>query len=141
MPNPWIAFVLGFISHFFIDGIPHGDQDIITATTPRGRAKQLFIIGLVDLFLLSLVALTLIAQRTLLHPLSMALGACGGMLPDALQGIAECTHGRFLTRFQRVHHLFHINLYPRFARIVVPLPVGFLLQIVVWYIAQSRIGL
>ena len=95
---------------------------------------------MVDLFLLSLVTLILLTEREIVNPLSMALGAFGGMLPDGLQGITEFSHGRFLKRFQRLHHRFHLNLYPGFEHIIVSLPIGLLLQTITWYIAQSYIG-
>ncbi len=141
VPNPWIAFVLGFISHFFVDFIPHGDQNLINGATQRERIKKLLGITAIDLALLALVALYFATNKTFAYPLSVAAGAFGAMLPDGLQGITIFTNGKILSRYTRFHGLFHISTHARFAHIVLPFTVGLPLQIFFWFIVQRAIGI
>lgn len=140
MPNPWIAFVLGCISHFFVDFIPHGDQNLINGATQRERVKKLLGIVAIDLALLTLVALYWAMNKTFAYPISVAAGAFGAMLPDGLQAITMFTNGKILSRYTRFHHLFHINNHARFAHVVLPFTLGLPLQILFWIIVQQGIG-
>ncbi len=82
--SPLIAFAIGFISHFFVDALPHGDETLGERT--REETTRLIIrIVVIDLSLLMLVQAVLIYTGILSMTFVAFAGAFGAMLPDALQ--------------------------------------------------------
>lgn len=138
--NPAAAFALGFLSHFFVDLIPHGDEHIADAPTPRARIQKLFAITAIDLLATSGVVFWLLMTRSIEYPFALVAGAVGAMAPDGLQGITELTHGRWLARYRSFHHGFHIANHPRWRYIVMPFSVGLPLQIVFTLTVQRFVG-
>ena len=87
--SPTAAFALGFISHFFIDMIPHGDADMYEGYK-SGEKKKLALIYLWGdvLATIALIVLFFIRQD-FFSPLNVALGIVGGLLPDIIVGLFE----------------------------------------------------
>ena len=50
--NPWLAFVLGFLSHYVLDMIPHGEENIFDKTYHRINYRNLTKALLIDFILL-----------------------------------------------------------------------------------------
>ncbi len=140
IPNPWIAFLLGFISHFAVDLIPHGDQNLIGEGTHKQKMVKLFALTAVDLSILGILTYYWYTHSTFLHPLSVAAGMFGAMLPDGLQGITMISNERLLLRFKHLHDQFHVHTHTRLKKFVVPFWIGLPMQVIFWYIIQSRIG-
>lgn len=141
--NPWIAFLFGFISHFAVDLIPHGDQSLIGEGTHKQKMVKLIAITALDLTILGIITAFWFfgESRTFISPLSVLAGMFGAMLPDGLQGITEFSNGRCLARFKHLHDQFHVHTHTHLHRFVVPFAIGLPIQIVFWYIVQSRVGL
>ena len=114
--RPAAAALVGFASHFIVDAIPHWDYPVWSAAmVPNSRAHLKYDRALLrDLVVLAsdsllgiLLALWLFASAD--SRWAIFLGACGAMLPDALQFL----HNRFprepLRSLQRFHVWMHTN--------------------------------
>ena len=114
--NPPLAFVAAFASHFVLDALPHWDYKIpalgkkIDETADarslfgsRGVWRDLFFVGL-DLSLGIFLGFLLSSGfPNTSRPTAVALGALGGILPDALQVVyALCPRG-ILASLHRFH--------------------------------------
>ncbi|HRZ30658.1 MAG TPA: hypothetical protein P5274_03295 [Candidatus Paceibacterota bacterium] len=116
--NPFTAFFAGFLSHFFMDSVPHWDYKLRSARLDevnplnndlvinRESTIDFIKIGF-DAFLglsLSLIFFTLGAN---VSPLVILAGALGAILPDPLQVVyVKYRREPFLT-LQKTHMLFH----------------------------------
>jgi hypothetical protein len=112
--HPTAAFVVGFVSHFALDAIPHWDYPIKSrSVNPTIGAPMVFDNALLqdaaaiscDGLVGMLAALMLFASPASLW--TILLGAIGAMLPDPLQFV----HARFphepLRTLQRFHRWAH----------------------------------
>ena len=117
--NPVLAFVLGMVSHFVFDIIPHGDRGMArTRLNPERRLPEVvdarerckfLLIAVVD----NLIALAMLVWLSRLLPvtsLPVLLAVFGAALPDALQGVTAFTRFRFLDAYTRLHHRIHFLL-------------------------------
>lgn len=88
--KPAFAFLLGLVSHFFLDMIPHGDSDLYE-NYQRGEGKR---DALMHVILDAVASSVMVAAFFLFHdfstPVSVAAGIIGSVLPDALVGLAHC---------------------------------------------------
>lgn len=136
IPNPWIAFVIGFISHFFLDAIPHGDEIIGTSPTKKGQLTRLFTAAAIDGMILFILLFIALSRDWFLFPNSALFAMAGAMLPDALQILPEAFDSPILNRFRNFHHRCHSGLDTSFfLRRRPPIVVGVSLQILTLLIA------
>ncbi len=120
------AFVLGFLSHFVVDSLPHGDEGIGDAIRPDRNPRLLILIGLVDLFLAGIVQVILFAGGILpFTPLFLA-AAFGAMLPDAMQlpSIILRSNNGLFGLYRRAHESAHNLIGVRLG-----LPLGLMFQV------------
>ncbi len=112
--SPEIAFILGFVSHFFLDMIPHGDDGMLEDyQNGKDRRLALFKVGADVLATVVLIAAFYVGQD-FISPLNVAMGIAGGLLPDLLVGIHEMTRvkkrhwfSRHLLEFSKFHVANH----------------------------------
>jgi hypothetical protein len=114
--NPTIAFVLGFGSHFVLDAIPHWDYPIRSASMnpeiagsmkyDRALFADMVTIG-ADALLGIVLALILFATQRII--ILVLLGACAGILPDALQFAYMRFPRQPLASLQRFHQWSHTS--------------------------------
>ena len=117
--NPYIAFIIGFVSHFMIDPIPHWDYKLKSVDRdPTGyinndvRIDRSFVFDLIkvlfDAFLGTVVSIIifwfLYEKSSLLVILAAITGA---ILPDPLQFLYWKTKSKFLFPLQRFHKFIH----------------------------------
>jgi len=111
----FIAFIVGFISHLFLDMLPHSDANFSAkGHTAKSLRKMYFnkIIGLVylDLCLSIIVAAALFTNN--LHFLTRPIiwGMVGAILPDIFQALNFFwPKNRILSRFNEFHHFIHYS--------------------------------
>lgn len=105
--NPLLAFTAGFISHFLVDIIPHGDRELYNNHKSKTKHRRAYAYVTVDAIVAIIVVALMIASSH--HTLSMpiALGIIGSVLPDLLIGLYEGFHIKSLTWFHRFHFFFH----------------------------------
>lgn len=147
--SPLAAFSWAFASHFVLDFIPHGDEELYhdDEWKVRHRYRRVAIINGIDV--VCLLALTLWAvHKTEQLPTSfMAIGILGSILPDFLEFLFPVIHQRFswlrLVRWMyaitkptglrylvRAQNWTHNLLHHKIIRSDVPFVVGLVEQIV-----------
>ncbi len=132
--SPVAAFGVGWMSHYLMDAIPHGDEQVGKWARTKDRIRRLTMIECVDGLLIAIAAGLFFWRHGFSWSFSAALvGAC---VPDVMWGL-EAVLGRELfgplCRFhERVHNLLKYRL---------PLAVGFTYQaivtIFVWWLVIS----
>jgi tetrahydromethanopterin S-methyltransferase subunit G len=108
--TPETAFLAGFVSHFFLDMIPHGDEAMLEGyKSGSAKRRALFYVTVDAVASVALIAV-FFWRQDFFHPGFVAMGIVGGILPDFLVGVAEISKpsgrrwiGRQLHRFQRFH--------------------------------------
>lgn len=105
--NPILGFILGFISHFAVDMIPHGDSAL--ADQMRKEKKVKLPVALISLDAIVAMFLILLAFNLDGRISNVALSAAiaGSVLPDLLVGIHDVTKTKYLRWFNRMHFFFH----------------------------------
>ena len=111
----FISFIMGFLSHLFLDMLPHRDGDIPTeGQTARSLRKMYFgkIVGLVyfDISLAIIVAAALFTNN--IHFLTQPIiwGVIGSILPDVLQALSFFRpKNKFLKKFNEFHAFIHYS--------------------------------
>jgi len=115
--NPWLGFLLGFISHFLVDMIPHGDSRLSVKyriqKKKRGPVTFATIDALIALYIiLGLVNLPISTSQT-----ALTAAIAGSVLPDLLVGFFDMTKSRYLKKFVKIHFFFHDFFTTRFGDI------------------------
>ena len=117
--NPILAFVVGFLSHFVLDVVPHWDYPLESKTSDTRGVNQLhFRLGWPAVIDFSRIGLDLLIGFFLAYWIfpsasgswltsSVAWGAIGAVLPDALQFVYVQWRPRFLSSLQRFHMFVH----------------------------------
>ncbi len=106
--NPLLAFVFGFISHFLIDMIPHGDTGMSdNFRVHKVKRKQAVAYVVVDAIVAVLFVLLLANTRDIDSMRTFSWGIVGSVLPDLLVGFYEITKTPLLKWFNQVHFYFH----------------------------------
>lgn len=113
--NPWLAFILGFVSHLVLDIVPHGDE---------GIKQRIAAAALIDFFVLSAAACYWFINSPITEFPGMLYGLAGAVLPDTLWGLREITGTPLLNWYSRSHSALHQILKKPLA-----LRYGFLIQI------------
>lgn len=106
--NPILGFILGLISHFILDIVPHGEGGLFTANqSHKQKLFSLAKLAAVD-FLLSIILL--ISTLYFLKPdnnFIFIATVSGAILPDFLWGSIKLFKLKFLNWFLVLHHRLH----------------------------------
>lgn len=122
--NPWLAFVLGFFSHFILDIIPHGDEGIKHWKLFKTNLQRIAAATIIDFLILSAMACYWLINSSIAEFPGMLYGMAGAVLPDTLWGFHEITGTPLLNWYSKLHsNLHHIFKKP------LALRHGFLIQI------------
>ena len=95
VPNPILAFIIGFISHYILDIIPHDiiikDQNVKKKILSgeinfkdRPEFKTFLVMGIIDLIILILFCFYLFYFNLTLDPVTSFFAILGTILPDFL---------------------------------------------------------
>jgi hypothetical protein len=106
--NPFLAFILAFTSHFFLDIIPHGDSDLFDEYKDEKlkHVKEIsYIIGSDLSILTGVFTITYLHNLFSLTP-SIIAALIGSVLPDILVGCHEICP-KIFKRFYQFHFLIH----------------------------------
>lgn len=127
--HPMLGFVAGFVSHFFLDAIPHWHYALLSSRHDHNNPMNSDIVlnkdFPLDLFKMGCDTLLGIELAVLFFHVSTPyflsatlLGAIGGILPDALQFAYFKWRHEPLVSLQRFHHWIHakesLDRYPIF---------------------------
>ncbi len=136
--NPVWAFILGFISHFAIDMVPHGDTGLadnykIHKVNRKRAVAYVVIDGIIALFFVLILANT----RDIASMNTFSWGIVGSVLPDLIIGVYEITKTPLLEWFNKLHFFFHDFFVKRKGD--VPLYYALLAQIVLIAYLQTKL--
>ena len=133
LPNPFTAFLVGLISHYVFDIIPHGDEVKLGKLSLAGMAWA----AIIDqaILLLNFMLLAYFKTADVFTPIVIA-AVIGAILPDWLMAIhrlseewdnrfARALH-RLIDPLQNFHYYLHVNLLPY----EIPFSLGLILQII-----------
>jgi xanthine/uracil permease len=138
--NPFAAFALGFVSHFFTDMVPHGDENMYEGYKNGKKVTRAIIYVAADAIATVILIALFFVQQDFFKPMNVALGIAGGLLPDLLVGLVEVIkpkNKKWLALKMEWFHHFHMKNHHyvigkvRKAERDIPLKYGLLLQGVV----------
>jgi hypothetical protein len=124
--NPILAIILGFLSHFVLDAIPHGEGDFFS-DPKKTKKQQLLLLAKVAILDLLLASIFLASFLYISQPDKMwvfVLTALASWLPDLTWGAIEVLKLKFIYWFLRLHHKAH-DLFD----IVYPIKYGLVFQL------------
>ncbi len=116
--QPIISFIVGFISHFFLDMLPHYDTHLprgIKGKELRIQLKKLYlrkIIGLVyfDICLTVIFAAAVFTNNIHFLNQSIIWGIIGSILPDIIQAFSYFFQKNpILKKFNEFHRFIHYS--------------------------------
>ncbi len=133
--NPFLGFILGLLSHFILDIVPHGEGGLFAGSkSHKQKLLNLAKLAAID-FLLSVILL--ISTLYFLKPNNIFIfiaTASGAVLPDFLWGSVELFKLKFLNWFLVLHHRLHDLL-----DIVYDIKYGLLVQLIFIILCLSLI--
>ena len=106
--NPLIGFTLGLISHFLVDMIPHGDNNIADTYRVKKNKRLGVAYITVDAAIAIIMLMSLVSGRPhTTSNIAFSAAVIGSILPDLLVGIGEIYKHRVLKSFFNIHFFFH----------------------------------
>lgn len=124
--NIWLGFLAGFISHFLLDIVPHGDTELAgeNAAFTKEDVDKIKRLALFDIaiMIILLAALYLMGFITAILPVLFAVA--GAILPDFVQGVYILTKSPLLQKYFD----FHYGLHFIFGGFTISLPAGLVVQ-------------
>jgi hypothetical protein len=112
--SPTLAFVLGFIFHFVLDLIPHGDEDLVKGYQDGARIKRMVSVATVDAIVMAILFFIFYSQDFFFQPKVVIWGITGSIFPDFLIGVHEITKIKILDKFHDLHYFAHNFFFERF---------------------------
>ena len=80
--DPIVAFIIGFISHFFTDMVPHGDENMYEGYKNGNKVVRAVMYVAADAVLTVVLVALFFIKEDFFHPMNVAMGIVGGLLPD-----------------------------------------------------------
>ncbi len=136
--TPVLAFIFGFISHFLIDMVPHGDTGLSdNFRIHKRKRKQAVAYVIIDAVVAIFFVLLLANTRDIDSVRTFSWGIVGGVLPDLLVGVYEVTKTPMLRWFNTLHFYFHDMFVKRKGD--VPLYYALMAQVVLIAYLQTKL--
>lgn len=88
--KPLPVFLLATLSHFVLDFIPHGDEDM--GRWARERPKNAVLLSIIDVGLLGLMLVVLYTTQSLPQMALISAGVLGAVVPDLLSNVFPIIH-------------------------------------------------
>lgn len=137
-PNPVVAFALGFVSHFVLDMVPHGDAEMYKKYQNGERMGQsmakVMIDGVVTLYLV----LAMREANLFDHEHRVSAAIAGSVLPDLIVGFYLGTKTKYLKWFHDFHIRIHNVIVNRYRD--VSFMTGLVMQIILLIILQTKLA-
>lgn len=106
--NPVLGFALGAASHFLVDMIPHGDNQLADLFRIHKKKRKLAVAYvMVDGVIAMYMVMAIFLVRTDGTNIAFAAAVAGSVLPDLLVGLSDIFRTRALKQFYRFHFYFH----------------------------------
>lgn len=116
--DPLLAFVMGFLSHFVLDAVPHGDESFGKHISNNRRAKYFYLakVAFVDIVFAATMIAFYFDKRPAADRTTVSLAVFGSWLPDFLwlaNGIIKVKILNFYTKVHdRIHRLINWHFSP-----------------------------
>ena len=126
LPLPWwLIFALSFASHFLLDFIPHGDENLINKNLNKKQTiKRILIVVFIDI----IIVLIILGFFVINHKLNffIFLTVLLATIPDGFEFLNVLTGKKYkaLDKFSQFHHLIH-----NWPKINYPLAGGIIMQL------------
>lgn len=123
--NPAVAFGVGWLSHYVLDFVPHGDEAAGVWVNRGHKVRRYALLAAIDFALVALLFL-LVASR---HgwSWSAAMAVAGAVLPDVAWGLELAFDRQLFGLHSKWHHGIHNFLRQRF-NFCLPLWLGLTIQ-------------
>ncbi len=106
--NPLLGFALGTASHFLVDMIPHGDNQLADLFRIHKKKRKLAIAYVtVDAVVAMYMVMVIFLVRTDGTNTAFAAAVAGSILPDLLVGLSDIFRTKALRAFCKFHFYFH----------------------------------
>lgn len=105
--NPVLGFVIGFISHFLLDMIPHGDSKISDNLRIHKKKKGPITYGTIDAIIAIFFLFTVLDNSVAAHSRVFYWSVAGSIMPDLISGVYDLTKSKWLKRYNEIHFYFH----------------------------------
>lgn len=127
--NPWLAFILGVVSHYILDAIPHDAIELKRWRDKGDFIKKVALEATYDLWLFIIILWLLQQNNLLVINLSIIAGIVGALLPDFIWGAIELfkIKSKWGEKYKASHEKFHSLIYKP---IYLPLKIGWTIQLV-----------
>lgn len=98
--NPWFAFFGAYLTHYILDFVPHGDENLgpedfedqTVRTWAEQKGKRVVLLGLLDLCGIVILVFTLFQTIQLPTFNLLLLGIIGAILPDFFVNVFPSIH-------------------------------------------------
>jgi len=134
--NPYLAFILGLISHFILDAIPHDSEELRDWQNKGDYIKKIAFEAMLDLFVFLVILYSLMNFGGLELNYAVGAGVIGALLPDYIWGAAELFHinnivlEKYKAFHSWAHGVIHKAVYLPWY-LVVPIQIGFLIILII----------
>lgn len=133
MPHPVLAGLAGFVSHFVIDIIPHGDEVAVGERLMKpGGVKWLMVLFVLDFAAAVLLVSALVITGFATNTYGAFIGAVSALLPDVLSGFTYVSKKKLWPGFDRFHGWNH-----RLSGVTVSIGVGGCIQLLTLLVAVA----
>jgi len=106
--NPIAGFLLGIVSHYTLDLIPHGDHAInVSFRKTKTKVKRAVAYGTVDAVSAILLILWIVNWKDFTNMQAISWAIAGAVLPDLMVGLSDFTKSKYLQPFNKIHFAFH----------------------------------
>ena len=130
--NPWLAFLMGVISHFVLDAIPHDIRELNEWQNRDNNKKKQAIEGYFDAFFILLLTIFLLSINKLSLGQTTVSALVGVFMPDLLWIMPWVFNykNKWLEKYENFHLTVHKLIYKKIyitAWIAIPLQLAFFL--------------
>lgn len=105
--SPLEGFMLGAVSHFLVDMIPHGDNQLADLFRVHKKKKLAVAYVTTDAAIAILFVLSIFAMKSGSANVALSAAIAGSILPDLLVGLFEALKLKPLKKFYKFHFFFH----------------------------------
>ncbi len=106
--SPLLGFVLGAASHFLVDMIPHGDNELADKYRLHKKKKAAVAYVTVDAAIAIILLMTIVSGRSSnTTNIAFSAAVAGSIMPDLLVGLGDIYKHQFLKKFSKLHFFFH----------------------------------
>lgn len=107
--NLWLAFIIGFFSHYLLDLIPHGDINLVPneISKKEKEVERVAKIALVDVVIMTVLLVFLHSRGLISLTLPILAGVTGSIFPDLFTGFCLLSKHPWFKKYLIFHHRLH----------------------------------